>query len=71
MASLEDFPIKSITEETPDEAIERLRQIRLSRRTPTKAARSPSIVKKAKASAVPKVSAEQAAKLLELLEGEL
>jgi DNA-binding TFAR19-related protein (PDSD5 family) len=69
MASLEDLPIKSILEESTDEAIERLRQIRLARRTPVKAVKV--ISSKAKASAVPKVSAEQAAKLLELLEGEL
>lgn len=71
MADLESFPTKSITEESVDESIERLRQIRLARRTPVRTSSTPTISKKAKASATPKVSAAQAAKLLELLEGEL
>lgn len=36
MATIEDLDFTSIVDESTDEAIERLRQIRLSRRTPVK-----------------------------------
>ena len=36
MATIEDLNFTSIVDESTDEAIERLRQIRLSRRTPVK-----------------------------------
>ena len=36
MATIEDLNFTSIVDESTDEAIERLRQIRLSRRTPIK-----------------------------------
>jgi len=67
MATLEDLGIPSITDMSQDEAIEHLRQIRLSRRT-SKQTITKSTVAKAKAKAVPKVSASQAANLLKLLE---
>lgn len=67
MSDLDNIPIKSITDMTPDEAIEYLRQVRLSRRTP-----SPQSAKrkeaKAREKAPPKLSADQAAELLKLLE---
>lgn len=70
MANLDDLPIPSITNMTPDEAIEHLRQIRLARRTPAKMTASVARKKEAKASAKqpPKLSAEQAAEMLKLLE---
>ena len=36
MATIEDLDFTSIVDESTDEAVERLRQIRLSRRTPVK-----------------------------------
>lgn len=68
MSDLNDIPITSITDMTPDEAIEHLRQIRLARRTPNKPPSS--VTKKREAKAMPKMSAEQAAELLKLLEEE-
>ena len=60
MANLDDLNIPSITEMQTDEAIELLRQIRLSRRIPTRKAvkRKPS---------TPKVSPSDAAELLKLI----
>ena len=52
-----------------DEAIEILRQIRLSRRIPVKKQSSATIKKKAKAKAIPKVNPDQAKELLKLLGG--
>ena len=57
-----------------DEALEHLRQIRLSRRTVKQKPKS--VVKKAETKAktnkaIDSISAEQAAKLLKLLEGDL
>jgi len=60
---------KSITEMSSDEAIEILRQIRLSRRIPVKKQSSATIKKKAKAKAIPKVNPDQAKELLKLLGG--
>lgn len=65
MADIGDLGIPDLTEMGRDEAIEYLRQIRLSRRTPK--AKPKSVTKKAKAKAVPKLSANQAANLLKLL----
>ena len=65
MADLEDLNYRSISEIDTDEALEHLRQIRLSRRTPIKQSRT--ITKKSAPSA--KVSADQAAELLALLGG--
>lgn len=64
MANLEDLNHPSITEMQTDEAIELLRQIRLSRRVPVKKVRT--IRKKLIA---PKVNSNQAAELLKILAG--
>jgi len=65
MATLDDLKIPALTDMSSDEAIEYLRQLRLSRRTPVKKVKSTS--KKAKATA--KISAKQAQELLKLLGG--
>ncbi len=65
MSNLDDLGFTSITEMNQDEAIELLRQIRLSRRTPTRVIKTP---KQTKADI--KVSDDQAAELLKLLTGE-
>ena len=69
MANLDDLGRESITEVSQDEGIELLRQIRLSRRTPTKkvSTRKPSTKQRHKKP--PDVSAEQAAALLKILTG--
>ena len=64
MATIDDLDYKSITDMNQDEALELIRQIRLSRRTPTTKAKS-----KKKSKATPKVDANQAAELLKLLTG--
>ncbi len=61
MSTIEDLKIPSITEMNSDEAIEHLRQLRLSRRTPLKK------VTKAKPKVVKKMSKTQASELLRLL----
>ena len=63
MADLDDLGFTSISEMNNDEALETLRQIRLSRRVPVK---TRTIRKVEKAS----VSADQAAELLKLLTGD-
>jgi len=67
MADLESLNYPSITDMNNDEAIELLRQIRLSRRVPVKKARKQTTKKKAKA--IAKLSAEQAAEVLRILGG--
>ena len=62
--NLDDLGRESISEMSLDEAIELLRQIRLSRRTPPKKAKSKSTKKKS-----PSGNAAQAAQLLKLLGG--
>ena len=69
MADLNDLGIPALTDMSHDEAIEHLRQIRLSRRIPVKKQSSSTVKKKSKAKAIPKVSATQAANLLKLLKG--
>lgn len=66
MADLDDLGFLSISDMQNDEALELLRQIRLSRRVPIKT------TKTIKKSTKPKVSvdADQAAQLLKLLTGE-
>lgn len=72
MTTIEDLPTESISDLSTDEAIELLRQIRLSRRTykpspkKTKSAQT-----KAKKKTEQKLTPAQAKKLLEILEGEL
>ena len=69
MANLDNLPIKSITEMSTDEAIEMLRQIRLSRRIPVKKVPKATVKRKAKAIEVKNVDADQAAQLLKILTG--
>jgi hypothetical protein len=57
MATIEDLDFTEFSQLSQDEAIEHLRQIRLSRRTPVKKVSNPK----------PKMSAEQANALLEML----
>lgn len=70
MADLDDLDMKSITEMGSDEAIELIRQIRLSRRTVEK---TPKTIARAKTKAIkaqtPTLDNEQAAELLKLLKG--
>jgi hypothetical protein len=66
MATIEDLKIPSITEMPTDEAIEYLRQLRLSRRIPEK--KKPTTTK-AKNKPTPKLSQAQASELLKLLGG--
>jgi len=68
MATLESLPHKSILDMSPDEAIEHLRLLRLSRQTPTKKTRSASPTKPKKATQ-PKLSSSDAAALLKILGG--
>jgi len=58
---IEDLKSKPFSELTTDEAIELLRQIRLSRRIPEKKKST----KKVKPTIIPDMSADQAKKLLE------
>lgn len=67
MATIDDLNIKSILNMDHDEAIEHLRQVRLSRRIPVKKTKSKS-ASKAKSKAKPKLSQTQAANLLKDLE---
>lgn len=69
MTTIEDLNLPSITEMSPDEAIEFLRQLRLSRRIPVKKQSKSTVKKKAKAKAVPKVNTDQAKELLKILGG--
>lgn len=67
MSDIEDLTHKSISEMTPDEAIEHLRQIRLSRRIPVKKVKKPSS-KTTKPKKTKELTADQAASLLKLIE---
>ena len=63
MANLDDLGYESISEMTTDDAIERLRQIRLSRRIAVRK------VTNKKQKVAPDVNAADAAELLRILEG--
>ena len=67
MANLDDLNYKSLTEMTKDEALERIRQIRLSRRTPVRTTKT---IRRKVEKASPKVSSDEAAELLKLLTGD-
>ncbi len=70
MADLDDLNYPSILSMGDDEAIELLRQIRLSRRAPDKRATSPKNSKLSiKAKVVTSLDATQAMELLKILEG--
>ena len=66
MADLKDLGIEALSDMSKDDALERLRQIRLSRQVPVKKPKKP---KKpgTKKKATPKITPEQAKKLLKLL----
>lgn len=68
MADIDDLNYKSVTDMTKDEAIELMRQVRLSRRIPDPKKKTKSTSKR-KAKAVPQVNPNQAAELLEILKG--
>lgn len=65
MADIEDLGYPSIADMQTDEALEMLRQIRLSRRTPTKSSK----ITTKRSTASVKVSTDQAAELLKLIGG--
>lgn len=67
MANLDDLNYKSITDMNIDEALETIRQIRLSRRIPVKKVTKSTTKKKKKVA--PKVDSNQAAELLKILTG--
>jgi hypothetical protein len=67
MAELKDLNYDSIIDMSNDEAIERLRQIRLSRRTAKPSKKKSTPTKTAKAKPTPKMTAAQAAELLKIL----
>jgi hypothetical protein len=67
MADLESLDTKSITDMSPDEAIEHLRQIRLSRRTPDKKKSASTKKKISQSKAASKITASDAETLLKLL----
>jgi len=67
MATIEDLNYRSISDMSQDEAIEHLRQIRLSRRTPVKKVSNKKPSTKVTAKSAPKISTEQAKRLLELI----
>jgi hypothetical protein len=65
MANLDDLNYTSISDMQTDEALELLRQIRLSRRIPDKVVRKKANAKKQST----KISTDQAAELLKILTG--
>jgi len=69
MATIEDLPQPDISKMTSDDAIEYIRQIRLSRRMIKNTQSSAVIKKKIAKKAIPKVTKNDAIELLKLLEG--
>ena len=69
MTTIEDLPIPSISDMSPDEAIEYLRQLRLARRQPVKRHSKSTTKAKKQTKAASKITKEQAAELLKLLGG--
>jgi hypothetical protein len=69
MADLNNLDHKSISEMPTDEALELLRQIRLSRRTPVKKVSNKKTKAKKKVVKSKQISKDQAAELLKLLGG--
>ena len=67
MAKIEDLNTPSITDMNADEAIEHLRQIRLSRRMPVKKPKKTTT--RSGSTGTPKVTDKQAEELLKLLGG--
>lgn len=68
MSDLDDLGFTSISDMSTDEALETLRQIRLSRRTPKKSSKKKTS-KRVTAKAAPTVDADTAAELLKILGG--
>jgi len=66
MATIEDLNYPSITDMSQDEAIETLRQIRLSRRIPVKKVSNKKVSKKS-TKKIPKINSSQAKNLLDLI----
>jgi len=70
MATLDDLGYKSISDMNQDEALEHLRQIRLSRRTPTKPPATRKTTSKSVAKKATKNLDKQSIKeLLDMIEG--
>jgi len=69
MADLNDLGYTSILDMTHDEAIETLRQIRLSRRVPDKKSSIKSTIKQSQTKIKAAINPNDAAELLKLLEG--
>ena len=69
MATISDLPIKPLSEMSKDEAIEYLRVLRLSRRTPTKVKSKATKNKISQSKASSKITKSDAASLLKLLGG--
>lgn len=69
MADLKDLNIPAISDMSHDEAIEHLRQIRLSRRVPVKKVKRKTTTKTTKAKKKSTMSKQQAQELLKLLGG--
>lgn len=69
MTTIEDLPQQSISEMSTDEALDLLRQIRLSRRIPKTSSKKRAKTKAKKTTPLAKLNMTQAQKLLELLEG--
>ena len=69
MSDLDDLGFTSISDMSTDEALETLRQIRLSRRTPKKSSKKKKTSKRVTAKAAPSVDADTAAELLKILGG--
>jgi len=67
MATIEDLPIKSVSDMNKDEAIEYLRELRLSRRIPDKKKSKSTKNKISQSKAASKISKAQAAELLKML----
>uniref|UniRef100_A0A6M3XUC4 Uncharacterized protein n=1 Tax=viral metagenome TaxID=1070528 RepID=A0A6M3XUC4_9ZZZZ len=69
MATIEDLDFTSLIDESISEAIERLRQIRLSRRTPTKKQKSTkkAATKKAQKKITKQLTPEMASELLKMI----
>ena len=67
MATIEDLDFTSIVDESTDEAIERLRQIRLSRRTPVKKVSTKKATKVSTKKITKALDKQSALKLLEMI----
>lgn len=70
MANIDNLGITSISNMSTDEALELIRQIRLSRRIPVKKpTKKTTTTTRKRVKAVPQVSADQANELLKILTG--